>query len=181
MSRNGLPPRFRRHSKSRKNHSPRICSAGSACGRSTQELPYTSRITLLSRGETAFFGPLQSAVGGDFLIMSKVRLADMVTCSQRDWRSGFGGAISQKHLDFVLCDPKTTRFVLAVELDDRTHEAEHRKRRDRFLDQVLAIVGIRLLRIRARSSYSVPVLRKILHSALKRPLSAPSSPASFQR
>src|SRR5437870_2621808 len=64
--------------------------------------PYTRRDALLSKGEAAFFLPLQQAIGYQFLVMSKVRLADLVTCSRTDWHRGFGGAISQKHLDFVL-------------------------------------------------------------------------------
>lgn len=101
--------------------------------------------------------------------MSKVRLADLVSCSATEWRAGYGGAISQKHVDFVLCDPGTTRFVLAIELDDRTHDSEDRKRRDRFLNEVLATVGIRLLRIRASSYYSPPSLRILIHEALETP------------
>lgn len=130
-------------------------------------LPYRSRETLLSRGEAAFFGPLQQALNGQFLIMSKVRLADLVSCSATEWRTGYGGAISQKHVDFVLCDPTTTRFILAIELDDRTHDSEDRKRRDRFLNEVLATVGIRLLRVRARSYYSLSSLRSLVHEALQ--------------
>ena len=107
-------------------------------------------------------------MNGEFLIMSKVRLADLVSCSATEWRRGYGGAISQKHVDFVLCDPTTTRFILAIELDDRTHDSEDRKRRDRFLNEVLAAVGIRLLRVRARSYYSLSSLRSLVHEALQR-------------
>lgn len=134
--------------------------------RKDTSLPYTSRVTLLSKGEAAFFEPLQKAINREYLIMSKVRLADLVTCSAGEWRRGHGGAISQKHLDFVLCDPHTTRFILAIELDDRSHEAPARQRRDRFLNEVLASVGIRLLRVQARSSYSIPWLRSLVHHAI---------------
>jgi len=100
--------------------------------------------------------------------MSKVRLADLVSCSATEWRTGYGGAISQKHVDFVLCEPDTTRFILAIELDDRTHDSEDGQRRDRFLNEVLASVGIRLLRVRARSYYPLPALRSLVHEALRR-------------
>lgn len=138
--------------------------------RSTRErdrLPYRSRETLLSRGEAAFFEPLQRALNGEFLIMSKVRLADLVSCSATEWRGGHGGAISQKHVDFVLCDPKTTRFILAIELDDRTHEREDRKRRDLFMDEVLSTVRIPLLRVRARSHYPLSWLRVLICEAIE--------------
>lgn len=101
--------------------------------------------------------------------MCKVRVADVITCSDADWRRGFGGAISQKHLDFVLCEPRTTRIILAVELDDRSHEAPHRQRRDRFLNDTLQAAGIRLLRVKARAQYSAEIIRLLVNAALGRP------------
>mgnify|MGYP002397477254 CR=1 FL=1 len=139
-----------------------------AARRRQESLPYESRGTLLTKGEAAFYGPLQKAVGTEFQIMCKVRVADVLTCSEADWRRGYGGAISQKHLDFVLCEPGTTRIILAVELDDRTHEAPHRQRRDRFLNETLYAAGIRLLRIRARAEYSVEILRRFVFARLGR-------------
>lgn len=147
---------------------PKSWRRSPGANRQRERLPYRSRETLLSRGEAAFFEPLQRALNGEFLIMSKVRLADLVSCSATEWRNGYGGAISQKHVDFVLCDPATTRFILAIELDDRTHDSEDRKRRDRFLNEVLATVGIRLLRVRARSYYSPSSLRSVVHEALQK-------------
>lgn len=147
-------------------------------GTRREEFPYTSRGALLSRGEAAFFRPLRRAVGRDFLIMCKVRLADVVTCPVRRDRRGPFAAISQKHLDFVLCELKTTRIILAVELDDRSHEAEHRKRRDRFLNETLQAAGIRLLRIKARAQYSSDIIRRLVFARLRRTTSAISAPGA---
>ncbi len=122
--------------------------------------PYRSRQTLLSRGEAAFFGPLQAAVGGDFLIMCKVRLADVVTCPVRRDRRGPFSAISQKHLDFVLCDASTTRIILAIELDDRSHDAPRRQKRDRFVNDALQAANIPLVRFSAQAWYSILVIRE---------------------
>lgn len=139
-----------------------------AATRCREALPYEGRGTLLTKGEAAFFSPLQEAVGAEFQIMCKVRVADVLTCSDADWRRGFGGAISQKHLDFVLCEPRTTRIILAVELDDRSHEAPHRQRRDRFLNESLQAAGIRLLRIKARARYSADIIRRLVFARLHR-------------
>lgn len=139
-------------------------------------LPYEGRGTLLTKGEAAFFGPLQEAVGVEFQIMCKVRVADVLTCSDADWRRGFGGAISQKHLDFVLCEPRTTRIILAIELDDRSHDAPHRQRRDRFLNDTLQAAGIRLLRVKARAQYSADIIRLLVNAALGRPRTASVQP-----
>lgn len=128
---------------------------------------YRSRQTLLSRGEAAFFGPLTAALAGRLLIMCKVRLADIITCSDAEWSLGRGRAISQKHLDFVLCDRVTTRLVAAIELDDRSHNRPERRRRDRFVNQVLAEAGIRLIRFQAQSRYAVQHIRHRILTSLE--------------
>lgn len=129
-------------------------------------LPYTRKQSLLSQGEAAFHRVLCDAVSARWLVMCKVRLADIVYCSSADWLRGHGGKISQKHLDFVLCDPRTSAIVLAVELDDRTHDAPERRARDRFVDEVLATAGVRLLRVRARSTYETACIDRFLNFAL---------------
>lgn len=137
-------------------------------------MPYASRLTLLSRGEAAFHGPLLQAVGGRWLIMCKVRVADVIECAQPqaggrgepDWARF--AAISQKHLDFVLCDPRSTRIRCAIELDDRSHESPHRRRRDAFLDAALRAAGVPLVRFRARSEYDPRRIHATLWGALHR-------------
>lgn len=131
-------------------------------------LPYGKCETLLSRGEAAFHGALAEAIGDQCLVMCKVRVADVMTCAKEDWRRGHGGAISQKHLDFVLCERVSTRVILAIELDDRSHEAEHRKRRDAFLNKALRSASVPLLRIRARSRYSPEIIRRLVFAAVSR-------------
>ena len=106
---------------------------------------------LLSRGEFAFFRCLVRALLPGYRVALKVRLADVITCPET--RRAARNRISQKHLDFVLYDEQTTRIVLAIELDDRTHERPERQRRDVFLDQALAYAGVAFLRIRAASLY----------------------------
>jgi len=116
-------------------------------------LPYRSRRYLVTQAERRFFHALQAAIGERYRIAPKVRLADLIHCSTREWRTGFGGAISQKHVDFVLVSPETLRILLCIELDDRSHERESRRARDAFLNEALLAGGIPLLRIRAASSY----------------------------
>ena len=94
--------------------------------------------------------------------MSKVRLADIVTCSDAAWRRGMGSAIAQKHLDFVLCDRHTTQFLLAIELDDRSHDRPDRRKRDEFVNRVLAQAGVALIRFQARRWYSVEFIRRCI-------------------
>jgi hypothetical protein len=61
--------------------------------------------------------------------------------------------ISAKHVDFLLCDPSDVSPVLAIELDDATHERADRRRRDAFLDEAFASAGLPLARFRAGTAY----------------------------
>jgi len=61
--------------------------------------------------------------------------------------------IDRKHLDFLLCDPTTLRPMVAIELDDASHARRDRVDRDAFVDKVLDVVGLPLVRIRAQMDY----------------------------
>ena len=61
--------------------------------------------------------------------------------------------ITQKHVDFLLCDPGSMRPLLGVELDDASHERPNRQDRDIFVDKVFAAAGLPLLRVPVQAAY----------------------------
>ena len=67
--------------------------------------------------------------------------------------------ITSKHFDYVLCRKDDLSVVCAIELDDRSHAALERKRRDVFLDKVCSDLLLPLVRIQARAAYSIPTVR----------------------
>jgi len=144
-----------------------------------QPLPYHTRGTLLTRGEAAFYAALVKAVAGDAIIAMKVRAADLISCSVDAWEKGFGDMVAKHHLDFVLCCRRTTHIIVAIELDDRSHERSDRKRRDKFLSQAFFDAGIPLIRVKAASQYDCVAIRAMLASLLaayKRPAPANGTP-----
>ncbi len=132
----------------------------------SEALPYYSRTFLLSKGELAFFAVLRLAVHADVLIAPKVRLSDLIACSSEAWKAGFGGRISQKHVDFVLIDSTSTAIVLVIELDDQTHRQTDRRERDIFVDRALSAAGIPILRVTASTGYEVKPLRQAIADRL---------------
>jgi hypothetical protein len=76
------------------------------------------------------------------------------------WRAHFN-RIDRKHLDFILCDSDLAP-VVAIELDDRSHDDEDRQARDLFVDQVLASVSLPIVRVRAKHAYQLEEVRRIL-------------------
>jgi very-short-patch-repair endonuclease len=55
-----------------------------------------------------------------------------------------------KSVDFVICHRSTLDPVMAIEVDDRSHQAPARRRRDAFVDKLFAEVGLPLMRVKAQ-------------------------------
>ena len=145
-----------------------------------EALPYRRNNYLLSKAERSFFGVLQTAAGEQYLIFAKVRLADLIYIPRgTDSRQTHFNRIQSKHIDFVLCDPKSVRPMVAVELDDASHEQAARVARDSFVDAALAAAGLPLLRVPARAGYSVEELARSIQNLvpdLPPPLNQGKSP-----
>jgi hypothetical protein len=129
-------------------------------------LPYRARRALLTPTEREFYTALCQAVGGRYIVCIKVRLADVIDCPPAVWRLGYGRLVAQKHLDFVLCDPATTRVRAAVELDDRSHARRARRARDRFVEAALHAAGVPLIRLPAASAYRAHEVSRTVKKAL---------------
>jgi len=97
----------------------------------------------------------------------KVRLADVIDCPGAVWRMGYGRLIAQKHLDFVLIDPATTRVRAAIELDDRSHARGDRRGRDRFVEAAMRAAGVPLIRLPAKSAYLPHQVCQMVKKALR--------------
>jgi hypothetical protein len=120
-----------------------------------QPLPYRRTECLLLEGERALWYPLFHAVKGRYRIFAKVRLADVVCCPEDhpdEWR--WFRKIGRYHVDFVICEPKTTAPLLVVELDGRRHHSSQRRRdKDEFKNAVLEAAGVPIYRIAAQQAY----------------------------
>lgn len=137
--------------------------------RGAEPLPYRRKDFLLTAGERAFLGALDMAAGSEARVFAKVRLADLVWMGKGvSGRVGHQNRVNMKHVDFVVCEAKTLRPWVAVELDDSTHEREERKARDEFVEEALKAAGLPLVRVRARGSgYVVEELRRELRGAIE--------------
>ncbi len=118
---------------------------------------------LLTRNETAFFRVLKEVIPDHYLISCKVRLADIITCSERDWRRGHANRIAQKHADFVISWADSSRIVAAIELDDQSHSRPERQQRDLFINELFCQLGICLIRIPASWAYERETVAEVLH------------------
>ncbi len=130
-------------------------------------LPYQKKWYLLSSAERDFYQTLRQAAGDRYLIFAKVRLLDLLWLPQNlPNRQTHMNRVQAKHVDFVLCHTQPVAPALVIELDDSSHQLPERQERDIFLNEVLQVAGIPLLRVPVRKSFSAPVLRGQIFEAL---------------
>ena len=136
----------------------------------TEGYPYVNNPVLFTPAERSLLRALEQAVGKDYRILGKVRVADVVSVrSMTDrgaWQRAFN-RISAKHFDFILCAKDTLAVRCAIELNDKSHEAPRRQQRDAFLEGVCREISLPLVEIPARRDYSIADLQERLLAALK--------------
>lgn len=131
---------------------------------------YQRQATLYSPAERTFLAALGQAVAGQpVAIYGKVRVADLLTPAKTAYRRAWWKAfrqISSKHIDFVLVHPETSAILVAIELDDRSHDRAERRTRDQFLDRAFREAGMPLIRIKAQRGYATDSLREAIRRGL---------------
>jgi hypothetical protein len=139
-------------------------------GGEIQEYPYDKQL-LFSPAERLFLGVLDQAVGEDYRVFGKVRVADVVGPRRgmdSSSRQKALNRVSAKHFDFVLCTKGDLAVVCAVELDDQSHRQRKRQTRDALLVGLCQAVSLPLIQVPAQRAYSVQGLRDTVLSALKK-------------
>ncbi len=122
---------------------------------------------LLTPAERDFFAILRPITAAKHGLLAKVRVGDILTVpGQGSAQTTARNRINMKHADFVLCDPTTTRPLLIIELDDKSHEAQSRKDRDTFLDAAYKAANLPILHVRAARTYSPAQLETAINTAL---------------
>ena len=124
--------------------------------------------SLVTPAEQRFYEALDEAVDGRLLILSKVRLADLlsVTSESRSARYRVFRSIASKHVDFVLVEAKNLRPLAAIELDDSTHRRLDRRKRDELLDDLFAKANLPLIRFKTGSTYNPRSIEAQIEEAL---------------
>lgn len=129
-------------------------------------LPYSRKNYFFSAAERSFYEVLKRLLPADFTVFAKVRLADLVYVSKGTGsRQSHFNRINRKHIDFVLCNRDLAPLV-AIELDDASHDEDEREERDEFVDAVLAAAALPIVHIRARRGYALDDIRRVLHPYL---------------
>lgn len=119
---------------------------------------------LLTEAEFNFYKQLLDVIKDyNLVIFSKVRLADLVTIKSRRNSIVYWNKIRSKHIDFVLCD-KSSKVILCIELDDKSHYTKKSKQSDDFKNSLLKEVKIPLLRFKCTNEYDFGEILQALKS-----------------
>jgi very-short-patch-repair endonuclease len=147
--------------------------------KASKDYPYQKEPTLFSPAERSFLGVLDQAIGDQFRIMGKVRLADVIKVRpglEASARQTAFNKIQSKHLDFVACDPADLSIQFAVELDDKSHKQKKRQDRDAFVDAAMNAAGVPIIHFPAQKAYSIQDVRDKIAAQLGEPTGASAVP-----
>lgn len=126
---------------------------------------YKKKAFFMTKAEHEFYDNLSKAVGNEYLIFAQVHLPTLLDNKVvgQNWRGAFRH-ISEKSVDFVLCDKVYISPKLAIELDDRTHERPERQDRDHEVERMLKNAGMPLLRLNNAYINPVELAQKVKES-----------------
>ena len=128
-------------------------------------LPYR-RKPFLTPAEIAYYKMLRMIFADRYLIFAQVRVVDLCEVLDRPFNQGAVNRVDRRHVDFVLCHPRTFKPMVAIELDDSSHDRPYRRRKDAFLDEVFRVMGMKLVRQKVRLAYSVDEVAEKVEAAL---------------
>jgi len=124
--------------------------------------PYRVRDNFLTPAELSFHHVLRGVVGERAVVLTKVNLGDIFYVQRRWENQGAFARIAQKHVDFVLCAADTMRPMVAIELDDASHQRPDRRERDTLVNRVFKTAALPLLHFPVRQSYQTDDLAAAL-------------------
>ncbi len=148
----------------------RLLNAKPSIGGSASD--YHARIAVFSAAERSFLGVLEGVLPDGVTWMGKIRLGDVFVTRKGltpSRRSAAWNRINQKHVDFLLVSMRDFVPLAGIELDDKSHEEDDRKRRDAFVDEVFRSSSVPLLHIAAQAAYNAAELRAKITALLARP------------
>ena len=98
---------------------------------------------LFTKNEYYFYKQLREiAEAKNLIVFAKVRLADFVEVTNKKEYMKYFAKIRSKHVDFLLLNKDTLNIVVAIELDDGSHN----ENKDEFKNKLFEQIKITLIR-----------------------------------
>ena len=120
---------------------------------------YILNKSVLTPNEQDFYRCLKFVTNDKFVILSKIRVADIFKVKGGKGFYQEFNRIKAKHIDFLICSPRTFKPLLAIEVDDKSHDRPSRKKRDDFINALFESSELPILRYKAKKQYLVEEVR----------------------
>ena len=117
-----------------------------------ERLPYRLREPFLSKTEAALFRLLTDLMGNRYVICPKVALTDLFMIVRPNENVHFFNKIFRKHVDFLMCDPKTFAPSFGVEMV-KSISKDGMREADKFVAELFSDAGIPLVHIPSNDKY----------------------------
>ncbi|WP_367109536.1 DUF2726 domain-containing protein [uncultured Psychrobacter sp.] len=125
-------------------------------------------VPIMTDTEVIFFHKLSEALP-EFHIFVQVQLSRIIEADSEETteRSFWFNRISRQSVDYVITDSDGQTTLMAIELDDWTHNSKSRQKADDKKDKALASAGIPIVRFHAERMPSVDMLRHELMQVIE--------------
>lgn len=133
------------------------------------EFPFSVKSQLFTAAERQFLNTIETAVDGEFRVLCRVKLCDLVTLKQNTNKKLAKSALVKagaRHVDFVLCNKDDMTPVLAIDLVYGSGKNGHNTQRDFFVSGALDTAAIPHARIKARGGYTLSEIQECIETKL---------------
>ena len=123
---------------------------------------------IMTNTEVLFFDKLKKALP-EYHIFVQVQLSRLITgnSDEASERSFWFNRICRQSVDYVIVDSDAQTTLVAIELDDWTHNNKARQKADDKKDKALASAGIPIVRFHAERMPSAAMLRHELMQVIE--------------
>lgn len=130
-----------------------------------QRLPYRLKEPFLTTTELALFRVLTAMMGSRYVICPKVALNDVFYIVRPNENVHFFNKFFRKHVDFLLCDPKSLSPSFGVEIVRRSSKDGARES-DKFVDELFTAAGIPLVHVLSSETYDAADIVSLFQLAM---------------
>lgn len=123
---------------------------------------------IMTDSEVLFFKKLTQALP-EFVIFGQVQLSRIIEPSEETGseRQFWFNRVCRQSVDYVLVDDDLQTVLVAIELDDWTHQSQTRQKQDAKKDKALASAGIPIIRFSAEKMPNVQMIRHDVLSVIR--------------
>ena len=109
---------------------------------------YNRKYAIMTEREQEFYKKLKLICGDSILIFPQIHLSNLFfhNVKGQNFKSAFK-FINRLSVDFVLVDSRNFKTLMAIELDDLTHNEQERIRRDLIVNDIFKKANFPLLRV----------------------------------